>query len=87
MAIYLVRVDGSDIAVAAPTMQHAIKATVAWLVEENADDHDVDAEWAHRQIEQVVCCDTEAALIVDECSWVRFDAEDGIGDWRSLESR
>lgn len=87
MAIYLVRVDGSDIAVAAPTMQHAIKATVAWLVEENAYEDGCDVDWAYRQIEQVVRCDTEGALIVDRCSWARFDDSDGVGGWRSLEDR
>lgn len=83
MSLFLVRADGSDIAVAAPTMQMAIDAAIERILEENAGDEEVDREWAGGLIEQVVNVNADTVLLVDRKSWMLF-SDDGISDWRPM---
>lgn len=83
MSLYLVRVDGDDIAVAAPTMQMAIDAVIERILEENAGDEEADRDWALSLIDQVVNVGAETVLIVDRKSWMLF-SDDGISDWRPM---
>lgn len=54
MSLYLVRVDGDDIAVVAPTMQMAIDAVIERVLGENEGDEEADRDWALSLIDQVV---------------------------------
>lgn len=84
MSLYLVRCDGSDIAVVAPTMKMAIDATVERIMEENADEEDFDRDYAQSTIEQVICLDAETILIVDRKSWTAYIDDEMQPDWRGL---
>lgn len=83
MSLYLVRVDGNDIAVVAPTMQMAIDAVIERVLEENEGDEEADRDWARSLIDQVVNVGAETVLIVDRKSWMLF-SDDGISDWRPM---
>lgn len=85
MKLFLVRMDSTDLAVAAPTMHDAIDAAVARVLEENADEENVDREWALSLVEQVQCLEADAIIVVDRKSWTLVGDEGlELENWRPM---
>lgn len=86
MGLYIVRMYGSDVAVAADSFETAIKAACYHVMQENPPERGEEGDheaWARSLITQVISVDAEVVLIADRKSWARF-TDDGIGDWYPL---